>query len=161
LNNIKIDTMATELSEKEIEAVLTNNSVGHLGCTDGENVYIVPVNYRYDNHTVMCYSLVGLKIEMMRKHSTVCFEVEEIKDADYWKCVIINGVFEEIKDEEELKGLRPHYTEYLLRKHATLQAITQPAGHEAADQPLNDAAQVLYRIRFTRVTGRFEHGFMS
>lgn len=145
--------MLGELDENEIQEVLENNAIGRIGCSDGVEVYIFPINYRYEQNAVMCYSLEGHKIEMMRKNPKVCFEVEEIQNSDHWKCVLINGVFEEITDVEELSQIRPHYTEYLIRRRLSHTAVPQTEGP-------NLPAQVFYRIRFNKVSGRFETGFL-
>ena len=151
--------MLSELNENEIQEVLKMNSIGRIGCTDGVNVYIVPINYRYEQNAVLCYSLEGLKIDMMRNHPSVCFEVDEINNSYQWKCVIANGVFEEITDEEELRPLRPRYTEYILRKRASLPALAKTENKERQNKINSD--QVFYRIRFEKVSGRFEGGYYS
>jgi nitroimidazol reductase NimA-like FMN-containing flavoprotein (pyridoxamine 5'-phosphate oxidase superfamily) len=152
--------MLGELNQDEIQHILENNSIGRIGCADGISVYIIPINYRYEQNAVLCYSLEGLKINIMRHHPSVCFEVDEIQDSQYWKCVIINGFFEEITDESELAELRPHYTEYMLRKKASLTAFPNKVGAESMPHDTR-SRQVFYRIRFEKVSGRFESGFFS
>jgi uncharacterized protein len=146
--------MLSELNENEIQEVLKMNSIGRIGCTDGVNVYIVPINYQYEQNAVLCYSLEGLKIDMMRNHPSVCFEVDEIKNSYQWKCVVVNGVFEEITDEEELDQLRPRYVEYMLRERASLLSLPETENKEPQNKINSD--QVFYRIRFEKVSGRFE-----
>ena len=145
--------MLGDLDEDEIQEVLSNNAIGRIGYTDGDEVYIVPINYRYEQDAVMCYSLEGHKIKAMRKHPKVCFEVEEIQNSDHWRCVFINGVYEEITDIEELHQIRPRYTEYMIRRRLSRTAVPQTEGP-------NLPAQVFYRIRFNKVSGRFETGFL-
>ena len=149
--------MLGELKEDEIQQLLKSNSIGRIGCTDGEHVYITPINYRLEDDSVLCYSLEGLKIQMMRKHPTVCFEVDVIQNSNNWKCVIINGVFEEITDQQELHLIRPHYTEYMLRKKVSLTAVPK-AGTEPPRE-IEHREQVFYRIRFKNISGRYESGF--
>lgn len=96
---------------------------------------------------------------MMRKHPSVCFEVDEIINSNLWKCLVISGVFEEINDEEELRQLRPHYTEYMLRKRVSLTALPRIEDKRPEDKNLSNSAPVFYRIRFNKVSGRFENGF--
>lgn len=153
--------MLRELSEKETIEFLKKKSFGRIGCTDGENVYIVPLNYQYEDNSIICYSLEGLKIEIMRKHPAVCFEVDEIVDSNNWKSVVINGQFEEITNKAELDELRPRYNEYFLRKRASLSASS---GQEKEDNNIQDiklvqSDQVFYRIRFTKISGRLEFDF--
>ena len=151
--------MLAELTQSQIEEVLTNNYIGRIGCRDHESVYIVPVNYQHKPGYVQCYSLIGEKVKIMRTHPDVCFEVEEIKDNDHWTTVICWGRYEEITDERELELLRPEYTEYMLRMRAT---ISTPSPSEQPHPQHSEAelsAPVIYRIRFTKYSGRFERGF--
>ncbi len=148
--------MPLELNQIEIEQVLNNNSLGHLGYTDGEDIYIVPMNYRYKSNTVICYSLEGHKIQMMRQNPSVCFEIEEITDTNHWKCVVINGQFEEITDEKELALLRPDYTEYMLRKKVSLNINS-----DLEENDLSNSKQIFYRIHLNKLTGRTQNGLLS
>lgn len=150
--------MLGELTEMETAEILKKNSVGRLGCTDGAHVYIVPMNYRYESDHILCYSLEGLKIDMMRRHPSVCFEVEEFIDSNNWKCVIINGTFEEIIREEELAQLRPGYTEYILRKKVSLNHSAEVVEIDRSSEIAADAKQVFYKINLSRVSGRFQKG---
>ena len=45
--------MLGELTEKEIEEVLTTNVVGRIGCSSGQRIYVVPVTYVYDGESVI------------------------------------------------------------------------------------------------------------
>jgi uncharacterized protein len=153
--------MLRQLNEEESAGILQSNSVGRLGCTDGENVYIVPINYQYEKESILCYSLEGLKIDLMRKNPSVCFEVDEITDPYNWKCVIINGSFEEITGKAELDNLRARYSEYFLRKRTTLPAppASDAEDKEIQEQPYRSSERVFYRIRFSKISGRSDSGF--
>jgi len=148
--------MLSELNQIEIRQVLETMVIGRLGCTDGVKVYIVPIFYRLKEDSIICFSLEGQKIELMRKNPSVCFEVDQIRDANHWKCVIINGIFEEITDKNDLAELRPHYNEYFLRKRATLNSA--PTINGMPDTHHTDYLQVFFRIRFKELTGRSADG---
>lgn len=147
--------MLGELTSDEIGKLLKRNVIGRIACTDGLEIVILPINYRFDQDSVLCYSLEGHKVDLMRKNNSVCFEVDEITRSNDWKCVVINGIFEEITDERELTDLRPYYTEYMLRKKVSLTALP-PIDQEHSVQNQAHSSQVFYRIRFSKVSGRFE-----
>jgi len=148
--------MLGELNADEISSLLKRNVIGRIGCTDGADVFIMPINYRYEQDSILCYSLEGHKIKLMRKNNSVCFEVDEIASSNDWKCVIVNGIYEEITSEVELKELRPNYTEYMLRRKVSLTSL--PAEHsDMPSQFENLSAQVFFRIRFRKLSGRFEN----
>ena len=150
--------MLAELHQSEIEEVLYNNSIGRIGCVDEGMPYIVPVNYRYEGGYIQCYSMEGMKLQIMRNNPDVCFEVEEIGDMHHWKTVVCWGIFEEITDEAELVELRSKYREFVLRKRT---AITSgaPAEQSATHPEPKPGSPVFYRIRLTRFTGRTEQGY--
>ena len=101
--------MLGKLTMPEIERLLSKEVVGRIGCTDGEKVYVVPVSYAYDGEYIYCHAREGLKVDMMRKHPIVCFEVDHLQNMANWQSVIANGRFEELKDlalkKDALEGL--------------------------------------------------------
>ncbi|MBC7745645.1 MAG: pyridoxamine 5'-phosphate oxidase family protein [Flavobacterium sp.] len=151
--------MPIELNESKIRIFLKENSLGRLGYTDGTTVYIVPMNYRLESNSIILYSLEGKKTNLMRNHPSVCFEVDRITDSNNWESVVITGFFEEIIEENELTQLRPLYTEYMLRKRASLASDPTLEKQEPATAK-QEAKQVFFRIIFDQVTGRSQSGFM-
>lgn len=151
--------MLAELAQQEIEEVLYNNFIGRIGCVDGGMPYIVPVNYRYEGGYIQCYSLEGMKLQIMRNNPDVCFEVEEIKDQRHWRTVICWGIYEEVTDEDELARLRAQYKEYVLRKRAAITASAPADHHQSTHPDPKPGNPVFYRIRLTRFTGRTEQDF--
>ena len=93
--------MIRNLTNEEIEDVLKRNSIGRIGCNDGRKTYVVPVNYVYDGKCIIVHSYDGMKIQMMRKNSGVCFEVDEIKSFTAWKSVIAWGEYQELTNERK------------------------------------------------------------
>ena len=72
--------MLGELDSKQIDEVLKSNIVGHLGCSDLGETYVVPITYVYDGDSIIGHSAPGKKIEMMRSNPRVCFQVSQMKD---------------------------------------------------------------------------------
>jgi hypothetical protein len=65
-----------------MEEVLRAQTVGHLGVWDGEEVYVIPVNYTYDRGRVLFHcALEGRKLDVIRAHPDVCFEVSQMEGA--------------------------------------------------------------------------------
>lgn len=62
---------------KEIEAILNQAFVCHLGLVYEDTPYVVPLNYAYHNGAVYIHSAnVGRKINLIRENNTVCFQME-------------------------------------------------------------------------------------
>jgi len=149
--------MLGDLNEDEVAEILQSNMVGRIGCTDGEKVYVVPVSYIIVDGYALCHSRLGMKIEMMRKYPSVCFEVDEVLDYNNWRCVIAWGNYVELLDEDEIKQAKHHFSDYMLTTKTgktTLPPETQ--GERTHDGKVDFENPVFYRIEFTRITGRFE-----
>ena len=140
-----------KLTEEQIEEVLTNNSVGRIGCSDGQQTYVVPVTYVYDGRHIIAHSMYGMKIRIMRSNPSVCFEVDEIEHLGNWRSVIAWGWFEELRGAEADQALQLFVERIkpLLLAHATDYA-------DATDQlnALNELRPMVYRIKLGKRTGR-------
>lgn len=127
------------LDEDGIESLLRSALVGRIACCshDGDRPYLVPIPYGYDGESVYSISGPGRKLDIMRAQPKVSFEVDEAVAEDRWRSVIAEGEFEEIVDVAE-------------RRRAI--EIVQPSNGVESVSP----AMVIYRIRLTRKSGRFE-----
>jgi nitroimidazol reductase NimA-like FMN-containing flavoprotein (pyridoxamine 5'-phosphate oxidase superfamily) len=92
--------MINELNQNEIKKLLSENTLGRLGCISDGEPYVVPVYYYFDGESIYIHSLPGKKIEALRKHHGACLLVDEIEDPYRWRSVIAYGDYEEITDEQ-------------------------------------------------------------
>jgi nitroimidazol reductase NimA-like FMN-containing flavoprotein (pyridoxamine 5'-phosphate oxidase superfamily) len=139
----------------EIERLLSKEVVGRIGCTDGERVYVVPISYAYDGEYIYCHTREGLKLDMMRRHPIVCFEVDHLQNMANWQSVIAHGRFEELND----LALKKEALERLNGR--VLPLVSSETTHLSKDWPFApaDATKidgVTFRIRLEEKTGRFE-----
>jgi nitroimidazol reductase NimA-like FMN-containing flavoprotein (pyridoxamine 5'-phosphate oxidase superfamily) len=131
------------LQDDEIERLLRTALVGRIACCatefDGEaRPYVVPLAYGYDGESIYAFSGPGRKIQIMRAQPKISFEVDEAVAEDRWRSVIADGEYEELTDEAD-------------RRHAHAVLFG-----EASVFPDFTPEQVVYRLRLTRKTGRFE-----
>ena len=131
-----------ELPAEGIEALLRSAIVGRIACcghgqTGDGRPYLVPLAYGYDGNAVYAHSGPGRKLDLMRAEPRVTFEVDEAKASDRWRSVITEGTFEEIADPRQ--------------RDAALAVIYGPTG-----VPDLDAQTVVFRIRLTSRSGRYE-----
>jgi hypothetical protein len=149
--------MLGNLSAAQSISLLEENITGRLGCTDGNEVYVVPVSYVYNNGLIVAHSQPGKKIEMMRKHPSVCLEVDTITDLCNWQSVIATGVYEELTEDQEkyeaMNTLVQHMMKMKVSETARPPHIT--AGRVHPRQP-GQIEMVVFRVRLLEITGRFE-----
>ena len=67
-----------EITDKnEIEKILKEAFVCHLGLTDGDQPYVVPLNYVYAEGCIYLHcASEGRKLDLIRANNKVCFEME-------------------------------------------------------------------------------------
>ncbi|MEO8111824.1 MAG: pyridoxamine 5'-phosphate oxidase family protein [Ginsengibacter sp.] len=148
--------MLGNLNDLQIDHLLVSQFVGRIGCTDGKKPYIVPVTYVYDGEYIIGQTKEGLKLDIMRKHPTVCFEVDSMTNMANWQSAIISGTFEELKGKEAdtvrdymFNHMWPLLTSSTIHTHQ----------HEVSLSSVDDANRVkpiMYRIRVHEKTGKFE-----
>lgn len=149
--------MVGHLTEQEIKKVLQHNVLGRIGCTDGARVYVVPITYVYDEKGIICHSRPGTKIDWMRLHPNVCFEVDEMESFSHWKSVVVQGRYQELEDETEKLEAMNIFVNRLLR--IKISATAKPPELSPARQhPLSEEIKiVIYRIVIEAMSGRFEN----
>lgn len=146
--------MFETLNKQEINEVIKDNLVGHLGCHADGKTYVVPVSYAYDGKYLYARSFEGMKLDMMRKNPQVCFQIDKMENMADWKSVIIWGTFEELTGEARTKALEK------LSARA-LPNIASKTVKFSSDWPFpvsdfNNIDGVVYRILITEKTGQSE-----
>lgn len=137
-----------ELTRQECTAILLESRLGHLACVNDNRPYVVPVTFAFADNQIYGFSMIGQKIEWMRKNPEVCLQVDDFKDGREWKSVVVQGVYEELPDRIGSKRERDHAWS-LLSKHANW---WEPGGLKPI--PASGTQHVFYRIRIETVTGR-------
>lgn len=147
--------MLGDLNQEQIGDLLRSQTMGRIGCSNGNMVYVVPISYAYDGEYFYFHTNEGLKTQIMRENPNVCFEVDQIFDLCNWQSVIVNGVFEELKTKHAIDALRflnnrmaPFKTSETFRPIYGLQGV-----HARGKSNLK---LVVFRIRIESMTGKFE-----
>ena len=116
--------------------------------------YIVPVTYVYDGKNIIGQTNEGMKLDIMRKNSNVCFEVDKINNTGCGESVIVTGIFYELNGQS-YKERR----EYLLDHVWPLSTGQMVHTHELeAVGKIDDSNRiktVMCRIEILEKTGRF------
>ena len=124
-----------------IEKLLSTSLVGRIACAAPDvnegRPTIVPIAYGYDGESAYAVGPVGQKIRIMRKQPLMSFEVDTAVAEDRWQSAVAEGVFEELTTPSEREvGLSVIFGD--------------------RERPEIPDTHVVYRMRFTHKTGRFE-----
>ncbi|MBL7005658.1 MAG: pyridoxamine 5'-phosphate oxidase family protein [Spirochaetia bacterium] len=66
------------LDKSIIEDILNTNTICRIGLVDGEDPYIVPMSYGYTPDCIYMHAAPeGKKIDLLKIHNRVCFEVSD------------------------------------------------------------------------------------
>jgi nitroimidazol reductase NimA-like FMN-containing flavoprotein (pyridoxamine 5'-phosphate oxidase superfamily) len=147
--------MLGTLTNEEIDNLLYEQNIGRLACYADEKIYLVPITYIYDNGFIVGHTNAGTKVNMMRKNPNVCFETDDVKDIFNWKSVIIRGIYEELQGDEATIAFKRLYERIgpLMQRSEEHPHVQDETIHRR-DISLDSA--IVYRIRITEKTGRFE-----
>ena len=140
-----------ELTRAECLEVLHRVTVARLACVRDSQPYIVPVSF-YFNHADMSlysFSTLGQKIRWMRENPRVCVELDEIIDRLQWTTVVINGVYEEIRNAPDAARVQ----ERALKLFESQPNWWLPGTATLPKEPAHDTP-VVYRIRVANMSGR-------
>jgi nitroimidazol reductase NimA-like FMN-containing flavoprotein (pyridoxamine 5'-phosphate oxidase superfamily) len=155
LHLLKFTIMIGQLNTDDIETLLRRSVLGRIGYGDGKRIYIVPISYIYDGGYIYCYTHEGLKTAILRKNTSVCFEVEQLENLANWQTVVAHGDFEELTDPllrlDALQKLNARRLPFI-----TSQTTRLTDEWPFASETLDKLPGVTFRIRLTGKTGRFE-----
>ncbi len=142
--------MIGSLNDAQIDHVLLSQVVGRIGCHVSGKTYVVPVAYAFDGTYIYGHSRLGQKIQMMRKNSRVCFQVDQIDNLANWRCVVIDCEY------EELTTVRQQNHAFALLKDRLGPIITSTAAKPTQHIGEKKMRPVLFRFKILEKSGRFE-----
>ncbi len=161
--------MPVELTEAEMEELLSTEMIGRLGVVREGRPYIVPISYAYKDGSVYLHSAQGQKIDAMRSNPDVCFEVDRAESLSHWTSVIAYGTYEQVlgaEAQEAMSLLRDHLRPLLPSDDLSndpsagiglVNGLPIPSmGRDDLDLGRPQNAAVIYRIRIHSKTGRKE-----
>ena len=130
--------------------LLTRAHLGRLGCSQGEQPYVVPCSFAFSDGCLYSFTTVGQKIEWMRANPLVCVEVDEIVSSEEWSSVIVFGRYEELPDTPDYQSARAAAHDILQRNGQWWEPGYVKTLLDGTERPLTP---VFYRIRISNSTG--------
>jgi uncharacterized protein len=143
--------MSSTMSPEQVESFLASQIVVRIATTTEERIYLVPMTCVYSNDAYYGFAHEGQKIRMMRANPNVCVEIDRIVHLGEWESVIAEGTYEELQGPDA--GTAAQMIGSKLMQLATDEKSRQRL--EAAQDP-NAPPPIIYRIRLTSKSGRFE-----
>ncbi len=144
-----------DLNKKDCIALLAENYVGRIAYILAGSPEIVPITYFYDSehNSIISYSGKGGKIEAMRKHASVSFQVDEISNVDHWKSVLIHGEYEELQGITA-KHLLHNFSEGVKKLILKKENISARFISEFSSKINENGIPIVYRINIKEIVGR-------
>ncbi|MEG4228115.1 pyridoxamine 5'-phosphate oxidase family protein [Microcoleus sp. N9_B2] len=143
-----------EMSSKEIQELLQQVGHGHLGCVFEGHPYVVPMHYYLQDSDIYIFTTVGMKTKYIDSNPEVCLQVEEVRDFQHWRSVVVNGRAERLTEQSDIDRVMQ-----LVKEH-------NPTLSPAINRTWIDSwgrAEVIaiYRIHPSEMSGRTTEGISS
>lgn len=135
--------MTKPLNESDAWAVIKAGRMGHLGCIDQDEPYVVPLNYLVEDGRIYSHSLPGRKISALRAHPRACLQVDQIQSDFHWRSAIAFGDFAEVDDAEK----RTIVLRQLLERYPELTPVESYLAREGKWEV------IVFCLRIDKVTG--------
>jgi nitroimidazol reductase NimA-like FMN-containing flavoprotein (pyridoxamine 5'-phosphate oxidase superfamily) len=142
-----IGMLIREMTGEECRSALERAEIGRLACARGDQPYIVPIYFTYDDAHLYGITTLGQKIEWMRSNPRVCVEIDERTNHYQWMSVVVFGRYEELPDEPDRSAVRRRALEVLQKREMWWQTAC------AAGESREQGAPILYRIHIEQMTG--------
>jgi uncharacterized protein len=140
-----------ELAKKECVELLTRLRFARLGCAYGNQPYVVPIYFAYDDGHLYTCATGGQKIEWMRANPLVCVQADEIVDRYHWTSVIVQGRYEELVDRGEGNLERTRAHDLLREKAMWWEPACVATPHLVAAEKV---IPIYYRVHVDQMSGR-------
>lgn len=165
-----------EMTESDCRRALARARLGRLACTHGNQPYIVPSYFVFQEPYLYGFTTPGQKVEWMRSNPLVCVELDEVGDSDEWTSIVVVGQYEELPDAPDAEQGRlqahgpgrqtapPTWTTSSPVEHERTKALELLQRHAlwwepgcascAHRDPQQSLTPVFYRIHIDHITGR-------
>lgn len=146
--------MYGELDGASTRALLYSHTIGRIGCVYRGQPYIFPVNYTFDGANIICQTDEGVKLNILRHHKKVCFQVDAIITAGSWKSLLALGAFEELHGHDADEA-RVQLHNRIFPGHVAeslMNAGNDPGENVVAKKKVRG---IIFRIEIDSITGRY------
>ena len=143
------------LSDDKVHKLLADHCVGSLGYLAHGTPYVVPITYFYnrEDQTIISYSNEGHKISSLRENPQASLLVYHREGMNWWRSVLIHGVFEELQQLDAKFHLKQFCegVRQVLKKQGVVQTRFI---NEFSSKSGSQDMPVVYRIRIEEWSGK-------
>ncbi len=143
-----------EMSSAEIYKLLHKVGYGHLGCLHAAKPYVVPMHYYLNDLDIYLFSTVGMKTHDMDTNPDICLQVEEIRDPNHWRSVVVTG-------QAQLLTLPADIDRAMQLIKARNPTLSPALNRTWIDSEGRPEAIAIYRIHPIEMSGRMTDGVSS
>lgn len=94
--------MIREMTHKECAATISAQKLARLACAENNSPYVVPISYAYSASRLYAFSMPGKKLEILHTNPHACLLVDALETRHKWKSVIVDALFHELPNTQEL-----------------------------------------------------------
>ena len=134
-----------DLSRDEAMELLSRSHVGRLAFTFHDRVDIEPISYVYADEWLYARTSPGTKLQVVRHHPWVAFEVDDVRSRFDWRSVVVHGTIYFLDADREAD--RHDYD-------AAVKVLRTADADALSSTDLTPQRQVLFRIHVDEVIGR-------
>lgn len=148
--------MLGSLSPEQCRHLLATQHIGRVGYSFKNVPTIIPTTYVFDGKAIYCRSYEGNKVRVMRRNSSVCFQVDHIVSLRSWYSVLVWGKYDELTTPAEQKYIEKLFVEQLA---AFALGDTVSPYRDFDERPRiveKRVKPVVWRIKVEELSGRFE-----
>ena len=145
-----------ELGTSECAELLSENYIGRLGFIVDKRPCIAPITYFHDagNKSILSYSAPGYKIDAMKRHGFVSFQVDDIHSIYRWRSVLVHGRFEQLEGSTARKYLH-RFSEGVQRIISKKEDGTPKFIKDFSSRIQQRGIPIVYRIHITDIVGKY------
>lgn len=150
--------MIYNLEESECNKLLNSKYIGRLAYISGKTPYVVPVTYFHDaeENCIISYSAKGHKIDAMKQHEDVAFQIDDIKSIQKWRSVLVHGCFEELEGSTAKKYVHK-FAEGVQTAIARTNSAKPKFIQDFTSRLQKGTIPIVYRIRISEITGKYRN----
>ncbi|MEW9612430.1 pyridoxamine 5'-phosphate oxidase family protein [Shinella sp. S4-D37] len=98
--------MIREMTHNECIATIASQRLARLACAENNSPYVVPICCAYSANRLFAFSMPGKKLDILHANPKACLLIDALESRHRWKSVIVDALFYELPDTEELHDQR-------------------------------------------------------